>query len=705
MGESQRIKVGDWTVTPAQDLLQRAGKSIRIKPRTMDVLVYLASHAGEVISAEELINSVWQGRVVGDGTVYQNITQLRQALGDSTEEARFIETIPKRGYRLVAPVTTLEPEPKQEASQRAVRELGSRKLGLAIAVLIAVTAVVVRYVPDGPTSPSVEGQSSLAILPFVNQSAAEENAEFFADGIHDELLTQLSKIRSLKVISRTSVEEYRNTSKNMRQIGRELGVATLLEGRVQRAGDMVRINLQLIDAETDENLWAETYNSEITAENIFTIQSEMATAIAEALQATLSPQEVARLNEVPTRNTRAYDFYLSGNEFFRRSDQRTSLPLAVQMYEQAVEEDPEFGLALARLSIAHGQMYWFGFDQTESRLSMAEEAVQRALVLVPNLPVAHLAFGYYHYRGFRNYDRALQEFDIAEQESPGDSELFEARSYIYRRVGQWDESLESMALAIELDPRNTNLFFQQAGTYSIRRDYAAAGEHLERALEIAPDHVEAYALRAQTPLRRSGEIALLKVAAENPPMEIGIKRQWLGWYAAIYERDFDTALEYLDDWDIDVFEGQWESVPKSSFYGVTHGLAQQPELAEPHFQSARVQIEARLEVDPTDPRLYIALGEVLAGTGENEAALRAVDQAMNLLSTSTDTFDGPVYRLATIIRVFVPAGDFDSAIEALDAYLAAPGRWSIEGLLPDPRLDPIRDDPRFQVLVDKYSRQ
>jgi TolB-like protein/Tfp pilus assembly protein PilF len=544
---------------------------------------------------------------------------------------------------------------------------------------------------------------SVAVLPFANISPDPDDA-YFTTGIHDDILTQLAKISTIKVISRTSVMEYRDTTKNVREIGRELNVATILEGGVRRAGDSVRINVQLIDAEMDEHLWAETYDRQLTVQNIFAIQSEMASSIAEALEATLSPQETARLTELPTQNTRAYDFYLTGNSYLRRSDFRTFMPLSIQMYERAVEEDPGFALAFSRLSIAHGQMYWFGFDQTESRLKMAEEAVERALAVAPDLPAAHLALGYYYYRGFRNYDKALREFDVAEQATPPDSELFEARGYIYKRLGEWDRSLESTSRAIELDPRNANLFYQQASTYGIRRDYVSAEEHLERALEIAPDNVGAYTMKAQIPLRRDGNTVLLKAAAENPPIQIGIKRQWLGWYAAIYERNFDTALKYLDSWNIDVYEEQWECVPKSSFYGVTYNLAKRPELAEPKFRASRMQIEAKLKTDPNDPRLYIALGEVLAGTDESEAAIRAVHRAMNLLPTSTDAFDGPVYRLATIIRVLVPAGDHDGAIEELDAYLAEPGRWSIEGLLPDPRLDPIRDEPRFHVLVEKYKR-
>ncbi len=534
--------------------------------------------------------------------------------------------------------------------------------------------------------------NSIAVLPFENLSPDPDNA-YFAAGIHDDLLTQLAKIGSLKVISRTSVLVYRDSPKNMREIGRELGVATILEGGVRRAGDTVRINVQLIDAQTDKHLWAETYDRQLTAQNVFAIQSEMATSIAGALQATLSPQEVARLNEVPTQSTRAYDFYLIGNDYFRRPDDPTSLPLALQMYERAGEEDPEFAPAFAAVSHAHSRFYWIGLDRTDSRLELAAEALQRAFDLAPDLPEAHLAAGEYYYRGFRDYDRALEEYLIAERGMPGSAELAVARAEIYRRLGQWDQALANWEQAIDLDPRNPLLFFQHAYTSVAFRDYAQAELYVNRTLEIGPDAPNAASLKANIPLYRDGDHPTLLIEG----------RFW-SWLAAIYKRDYGAELEYLDQWEIEIHSGGFFYIPKASLYGVTYQLAGQPELAEPHFQAARTQVEEALAANAEDPRLYIALGEVLAGLGERESAVRAARQAIALQPTSIDAIDGPNIQLDGIIRVFMPAGDYDAAIEELDAYLAAPGMWSIEGLLPDPRLDPIRDDPRFQALVEKYKR-
>ncbi len=583
-----------------------------------------------------------------------------------------------------------------------------QRLNYAIVGLLVLAVGVMfldNYVLEEDSEADVRGDDrpSIAVLPLDNLSPDPENA-FFADGIHGDLLTQLSKIGSLKVISRTSVMTYRNSPKNMREIGEELGVATILEGDVRRAGDTVRINVQLIDAETDEHLWAETYDRELTAENIFAIQSEMAISIAEALQTVLTPQEMAQLNELPTQNTRAYDFFLSGNEYFRRGDSPTFISLSVLMYERAVEEDPQFALALASLSRAHSRMFWYGIDRTDYRRSTAEATVQRALELAPELPEAHLAMGYYHYWGFRAYELALEEFAIAEQGMPGAAELFEARAYIQRRLGQWEQSIASMDLAIELDPRNSYLVIEQAHTYEWLRDYNQAEKLYVRVLEIAPDDATAYNYKAAIPLHRDGDITPVKAALENPPTDLGDDGRWIAWLAALYERDYDMGLEIIGDFESDVYQGLTYFSPKALMYGATYSLAGQPELAEPAFEAARVQVEQALDVNPDDPRLYVALGVALAGLEEPDAALRAARRATELLPTSNDALFGPSYQLDAS-WVLIAAGDHNAAIKELDAYLAAPGRWSIEGLLLDPRLDPIRNDPRFQALVEKYGRQ
>ena len=584
-----------------------------------------------------------------------------------------------------------------------------RKLDFAIIALLVIAVgymFIDNYVLKGapPAEAVAEDRRSIAVLPFDNRSAQTDD-QFFVDGMHDDLLTQLARIASLKVISRTSVMSYRNTDKNMRTIGEELGVATILEGGVQRAGDSVRINVQLIDAATDEHIWAETYDRELNAGNIFAMQTAMATAIADALQASLSPEDVARLETVPTRNTRALDFYLSGNDYFNRPSDAAFKPLAVDMYQQAVAEDPEFALAWAALSRAHSTMYWYAVDSTTERLNLAEEAVREALELAPNLPEAHLALGFFYDLGYRDYEQALREFAIAEQTLADDPYFIEVTAYTRRRMGAWQEAVARFERLVERDPRNVDLLVQLGVTLSMLRDYAAADRNIARALELAPDDASAYYWHVRIPWARGGDISLLKQAAENPPMPMGDFGPWFGWFAAIYERNYDMALSYLQRWETDAFSVQGTYRPKSLLYGITYQLAGRDELAQPEFQAALARIETELRASPEDPRIHIALALTLTGLGEFEAASAAARRGMRIMPRSRDDMSGAWYQRQAIVGVFAPAGDVDAVVEELDALLATPSNWAIEGLLPDPRFDPVRDDPRFQAIVEKYQRQ
>jgi len=374
------------------------------------------------------------------------------------------------------------------------------------------------------------------------------------------------------------------------------------------------------------------------------------------------------------------------------------------MFERAVSEDTELALAWAALSRQHSLRYNAGGDRTESRLAQAREAVERALEVAPGLPYGHLAMGEYYLFGFGDFESALEEYAIAREGIPGDAELYRAFGNLYRRVGEWDKSVVNWERAVELDPRSINHRVQLVRTYEALRNYPQAEEAVERALEIAPDNTTLYSTKQSISRWRDGDYASLKAAIENPPIEL--PQHWSAdnrWHATLYDRDYAAALSLLDSWEFDVLPGgPWEYVPMTLVYGVTYQLAGERELAEQQFEMAREHLEAALETNPEDPRFLNSLGRVLAGLGQNEEAVRMARQAID--ATSNDTYALPNYRL-NAIRVFAAAGDSDAAIEELDTYLAAPGFWSIEGLLPDPRLDPIRDDPRFQALVDKYSRQ
>ena len=426
----------------------------------------------------------------------------------------------------------------------------------------------------------------------------------------------------------------------------------------------------------------------------------MAFSIAGTLQATLLPEEVARLNDVPTNNMRAWNFYLSGNDYYNRPNDRASQPLAVQQYERAVAEDPSFALAWAGLSGAHSSIYLYGVDPSESRLELARNAVERALELDPNLPEAHLAYARYHART-RDLGAALEEFAIAEQGLSGTPEIFQQQALIQRRLGDIDGSVANIERALELDPRNTDTLYQQVVNFMGTGRYAEAREYLGRMLEITPDSVVARYMQVRISILGNGDVTQARAAARRLP---GAAE--LGYSAALYDRDYETALEYLDKWNTEIFSAANSFSPIASYRGVIHRLAGNAELAVEGFTTARAQIESALGSNPNDARIILALGEALVGIGEVEEGLRTANRAMEILPVSRDAVTGGHIVVDSVLRVFAPAGDFDAVTQHLDAYLSGPfAFWSIEGLLPDPRLDGVRDDPRFQALVEKYRRQ
>jgi tetratricopeptide (TPR) repeat protein len=443
------------------------------------------------------------------------------------------------------------------------------------------------------------------------------------------------------------------------------------------------------------------YDREVTAENLLAIQTDMTTSIADALQASLSPQEVMRLNEVPTTNTRAYEFYLSGNGYRVRAEHSLDgYSLAVHQYQRALDEDPEFALAWAGLARTHAIVYFWGIDKTDARRELALEAVKRALQLAPELPEAHLAMGYYHYHGFNDYQSALEEWDIAAaQGMTGDSELYAARGFVYRRMGNWELAAANMDRAVELDPRSVDPLITQEIIYEELRDYTRAEQILDRIIEIAPDNNFASFRRPRVRVHR-GDTISLHDAREMVSAGLMVQPRYM-WLVAINARDYDAALDILGGWEKEGYDSFWAYRPKATYYAMTYQLAGMSDLAKPQLQAARARIEQEMDFNAEDPRFLIALGEVLALPGEAELATDLARQA--LLPAPTDASHRPKFRLGAIM-IFVAAGEYDSAIEELDAYLSAPGEWSIEGLLPDPRLDSIRDDPRFQALVEKYRR-
>ncbi len=462
-GDTQNgFRLKGWQVYPLRNLLVGPRGEIHIEPKVMQVLESLASNPGQVVERETLLNDLWDGRAFSDEPLTRCIAALRHALDDDPHDPEYIQTIPKRGYRLVCPVESLE-----EATDDVTDDLGNRgrrRIALsAFLSLIVIAAVVVIYrstliSPIESPQLAVEGTTlsepsrySIAVLPFRNRSAVVEDA-FFVDGIHDDILIQLAKLSSLdKVISRTSVERYRDTTKSLQQIGQELAVATILEGGVQRSGDQVRINAQLIDAQTDEHLWAETYDRELTEENLFAIQSEISREIVSALQLVLTDEENERLQTPPTTSLEAHkEFVLGHREMAKRTAE--ALFRAQAHFEKAIELDPNYALAYIGLTDVLALQYQYdGNLKWEDSIAPRQAAIDTALTLDPFLGEAYTSLASLRWREFK--DEEAEEYYLKGIElSPNYATAHHWYAMYLRGSGRFEEALPHLRKAIELDP-------------------------------------------------------------------------------------------------------------------------------------------------------------------------------------------------------------------------------------------------------------
>src|SRR6266576_3897856 len=390
-------------------------------------------------------------------------------------------------------------------------------LGRNVIILIA-TGVIVSVAAGFfllPRASARKIDKSIAVLPFQNLSDEKENA-YFADGMQDDILTNLSKIGDLKVISRMSVMSYRGDAvRNAREIGKALGVATLLEGSVRRVGNRVRVNVQLINANNDEHIWAEDYDRDLT--DVFAIQTDLAQKIASALQAKLSPTEKARLDNRPTQNPDAYLLFVQAHEYANRMDMFNDTSLkAVPLFEQAIKLDPTFALAFASLSMAESWVY-HSFDPLPARREKARTAAKEALRLQPDLPEAHLALGFSYYYGDRDYERALAEFEVAKRDLPNEAQAYMAIGAIQRRQGKWAESTANLEKAVELDPKNSSFLVNLGYNYMATRNFDAADKIFDRGIEAAPESFGSGALKSELAIRWKGDLSVAEKELASVP--------------------------------------------------------------------------------------------------------------------------------------------------------------------------------------------
>jgi TolB-like protein/Tfp pilus assembly protein PilF len=608
---------------------------------------------------------------------------------------------------------------ERDIDRRITRKTG-RKLTALVVVFAAVAAGVTLFrflhsqqgmeaAKQPPLAVAIENKS-IAVLPFENLSEEKANAHF-ADGIQDEILVRLAKIADLKVISRTSTRHYKSAPENLREVGQELGVAHLLEGSVQRAANRVRVNAQLIDARTDAHLWAQTYDRDLA--DVFAIQSEIAKAIAEQLQAKLSPNEKKAIEQPPTTDLAAFDLYSRAKSILLTASFSVTadpdLRKAIELLDEAVKRDPSFFDAYCQLAWAHETLYAVkGSDHTPARLALAEAALQAATRLRPDAAETHLARAQYLYYGLRDYAGALAQLEIARRGLPNDPRLFEVTGYILRRRGLHEEGLQNLQRAVELDPRNFFTLQQIALSYQFLGRYADSITALDRALAIVPDNLTLafrglfyFCWKADT---RSPLQTIDAILAQEPSAIAGSADIW--FLCALAERDPAAAERALVALGDNPCWGEGTILLSRSFgEGLLARMTKDEARARTAFEAARAQQEKIVQAQPDYGPALCVLGLIDAALGRKDLALDEGRRAIALTPVEKDVNNGSrVLQYFAITAAW--AREKELALQQLEAGLRAPDAsqmLSYGALKLLPFWDPLRGDPRFEKIVESLA--
>jgi serine/threonine-protein kinase len=636
------------------------------------------------------------------GEPLPHISVVRKSIPGTVEEAlaKMLARTPADRYRTAAAFAEAISQQAAAAPPTRPWKMRAGLLGLTAMVVMAGAVAVSLWMRPGATG-SRHPRTAIAVLPFENLSSEGPNA-YFAGSLHDELLTQLAKVAALKVISRTSVMTYARSPKTLKEIADELAVGAIVEGTVQAVGERLRVNVQLIDAATDQHLWAEQYDR--TLDDGFAIQSDIAQRVVAAVGAALTGAEAVAITAAPTENAEAYRLYLQGLDYWNRPDKlRQDLEVAQRLYERALTLDPDFALAYAALSMIHGTMYWYAYDPRPSRLASQRAAAEAALHLAPELPQAHRAMVFVHYYGELDYAKALEEATVALERLPGADDLWGVVGYLHRRLGHWDEVLAAFKKATALDPRDVGLLTVMGGdTFRFLKQYEDAIEAFDRALELAPDYHGAELRRAWTYLLWHGELDTLRQVLEHAPESFGDYGSSDRWRVrlALWERKPDVVLAVLGAPALVTFEARLGYEPGLLYAGWAHQLRGDRAAASRAFTGALAQLDTAPAL-PEDWRLQASRGLALAALGRQREAKREAAR-LTRSPVYADLFTRPVLDEARAM-IFAQAGLVDEALAEIEPLLARPSWTSAPMMRLDPRWDPIRKDPRFQVLLVKYA--
>jgi serine/threonine protein kinase/Tfp pilus assembly protein PilF len=653
------------------------------------------------------------GHMLFSGRTVEEIQEARRSKPLPTEQLKAAH-VPRRLILLLMSMLAIEPAARPAAASELARKLqairasitgrGKTTAGvtLAAAIIALATIVAVREFRSTKATPSAIPEKSVAVLPFENLSGDPNNA-YFAEGIQEEILTRLAKIADLKVISRTSTQRYQSKPGDLTEIAKQLGVANIVEGSVQKAADQVRVNVQLINAQTDSHLWADTYDRKLT--DIFGVESEIAKAIAGALQANLTGRDEQGLAVKPTNNPEAYDAYLHGLSIERNRYSNTNYQDAAKAYARAIQLDPTFAIAWARLAVIQSFLYFNSVNREVNTPKAVQEAADRAMALAPEAGESWTAKGAYHYRILRDFEGAVAAYQEAQKRLPNNSFVLQNLALVQRRVGRWQDAEASFTKALAVDPLDVSLLSVIGGEfYCCVRRFDQALALFDRELTIVPDSETAHSGKARV-LQCEGRLAeaaqeLVHIAEDSTDDFVVNSRV----SQALYERDFNGVIR--------VVERKLNAIPpgqaldsNTKFALLDLGYCQEwtgrHADAQQSFNRAIASIKptAYTVVAPYAGKLPLALA--YAGLGQKQEALEETQQAVK--DFETDAISKP---LAEIVLAQIQArfGDHDAAIAALPHLLEVPAGITTADLKFNPFWDPLRSDPRFQKLCEEKQQ-
>jgi TolB-like protein/Flp pilus assembly protein TadD len=602
-------------------------------------------------------------------------------------------------------------QPPEEGSRqgfnlKSVPQKNQKTKIIAGSLILLAFIVIGYFVVPKLIEHSTPLEKTIAVLPFRNLSN-DTTQIFFCDGFMEELINNLKEVKSFTVRSRTSSDQYRGTKKSITIIGNELNVNYLVEGSVGREGSNLKIWVQLIDSKVDKHLWSKDYLREFTTQQIFSLQTEISQAIASELKAVLTPKEIEKIEKKPTENLEAFNYYIQGNYYQWKSYSLEDLTAAIALYQKALEIDPKFALAYCKLATCLLTQFWVHPDNSEGLLQKSKQAIDKAIEIDADLSEAHFALGIYYYFGHLKYAEALEQFEIVLKNQPNNSEAIYYIASVNRRAGNWELSKVNFVKAFELDPRSSRIAYNTGHTFDLLRNYTKAEEYYKMAVILQPAWSGPIIYLSDMYLRWKGDInkakeILANAARNNKSVSDSISPGAYIWID-IYNRNYEEALRHLSYCKSEILsQGEFTFRPKYLYYAYVYSLMDNHILEHTYYDSARIFLEKKIIDRPDDQRLYSSLGIAYAGLGLEKKAINTGKKAIELLPINKDAWRG-VNSVEDMALSYVLLGKYREALEQVDYLLSIPGFFSTKILEMNPLWAPLKNQPEFKNILEKYT--